>query len=218
MEGFRFSAQEIQSFISDEDYSLYQKAILSREAQDWYKAGDAFDVTYTGSWGDALFSGIKPNPEDMYEFSLTCLYYGVPNSMVPELYKMDMPRNKNRFLVSCELYLKALEANPDHYFANIQLATALTAALQISASVLYWLKALEINKKDTIAALFADCQGKFHRGDAANAVVTILSEEKTQGERVLKSLLAKPSFSSQCFEARDLLKSSPFISRHVKNL
>lgn len=214
MEKFLYSDADLKD-LNETGYELYQIALESSKSEDWYKAGEIYDLTYTGAWGDLIFSGIKVGT---YEFKCSPLYLGLQGLIErqqEEFFEEMLSTNKRKLVVSCEFYLKALEIDANHFYANIQLATALTAALQVFPACTYWEKSLRLNSKTALKALSADLMAKYHRRVATELVATVLEDDKSKITDMLNRVRSNEYFIEQVVSARSLLSSSPYISSKI---
>ncbi|PSF30244.1 hypothetical protein C7H19_23990 [Aphanothece hegewaldii CCALA 016] len=215
MAPFIFPDEKLKK-LSEEGYQLYQLATQSCDAQDWYKAGDKYDVTYTGLWGDVLFSGVQFGTT---QFVMTGLALSLPflsKEEEKEMFEKSLLAKREMLVVSCEFYLKAIEIEPNHFYANLQLATALTAALQVIPGCLYWSKALQLRQADALRALTADSMAKFHRGIATHLVILDLKDNQAKMQAAVSKVQSNFTFLEQMRVATDLLRSSPYIRSRIE--
>ncbi len=185
---------------------------------DWYKAGDKYDVTYTGLWGDVLFSGVQFGTP---LFAMTGLDLPLPFLSQEDkrtIFEKGLSENREKLIVSCEFYLKAIEINPKHFYANLQLASALTAALQVLPGSLYWGKAILLNQAETLKALNADSMGKFYRIYALELVMLVLEDNQAKIQAAIPKFKSDLDFLKQMKIATDVLKYSPYIKSRINNL
>jgi len=210
---FLYSDNELKE-LDENGYSLYLVAKQRNSSDDWYQAGDKYDKIYIGIWGDYLFSGIKFGTREFVQSGLSgfLTYLEQTQEMI---FDISLLQNKRRLIVSCEFYLKAIELNSSHYFANLQLATALTAALQIASSCVYWKRCIQLNKSDTLRALAADSMCPLYRGIATKIVIMFLDGNQSKMQNTLAQLQSDKSFAEQMREARTLLESSPYIKSRI---
>lgn len=211
--------------ISQEGYALYQKALKTGYATDYWKAGSQYDTAYTGLWGDILFSGIEYEKLDEAQFlALTGLDFSkLPLENRRESLYQCMAWKRNSLVISCALYLKSLEIDPNHFLANLQLAGALTASLQIAAAEFFWRRSLLLNREDTIRAIIADSMAKFHRGSAMKLITLLLNPNPNVPEiQALLQALCKDqhlsSFRSQVSFGQQIMLLSPYIQLKIGHL
>lgn len=188
--------------LNPEGFELYQQAESNPSAEYYFKAGEAYDRSYESRWGDYIFAG-----STWQEFIQNL---GLSPTVVRESdVKKLMLTSQESLVISCECYIKALQQDPNHYFANLHLATALTAALQVEASIPYWAKALKLKVGDTVRALVADSQGPNNKGVATKLVTEYLG----LGQLNYTSLLFNPDtrvygeIAVQADKALDIFKS-----------
>ena len=188
--------------LDSKGYELYQQAESNPSAANYFKAGEAYDRSYESRWGDYVFAG-----SSWQEF--------IPNlGLSPKIaresnVKKLMTESQESLVISCGCYIKALRQDSSHYFANLHLATALTAALQVEASIAYWANALKLQPRDTLRALVADSQGPNNKGVATKLVTEYLG----LGQLNYTALLLEPDtkiygeIALQADKALDILKS-----------
>ncbi|AFZ15157.1 hypothetical protein Cri9333_4372 [Crinalium epipsammum PCC 9333] len=216
MAQFLFPDEKLKK-ISEDGYQLYQVAKQSCDAQDWYKAGDKYDATYTGLWGDVLFSGVQFGTPQFAQTGLDFMFFDLSQENNRIIFEKSLSAMREKVIVSCEFYLKALEINPNHFLANLQLATALTAALQVISGILYWSKALQLNQEAASRGLTADSMASFHRGVATQLVILALEGNQAKMLTAIKKVDSNLEFFEQMRIATDLLKSSPYIKSRIKD-
>jgi tetratricopeptide (TPR) repeat protein len=153
----RAFSEEKMKEINSKGYELYQQAVSQPSAEAFFKAGEAYDRSYSSFWGDNVFGGVD------YRSFLANL--GV-SSIGEAGAKQMIETAQESLVISCECYVKALSTNPDHYWSNLYLATALAASLQVDAALSYWRKSLQLNQPDTSQALKGDSMGFDHRSVA----------------------------------------------------
>ena len=232
---------EKMSKLDSNGFELYQLAESNPSAQNYFKAGEVYDRSYESKWGDYIFAG-----RSWQEFIRN--YAGFFPDYVTEDHVREMIKNSQESLViSCECYIKALQQDSNHYFANLHLATALTAALQVEASIPYWAKSLSLRSSDTVGALVADCLGPNNKGIATKLVCEYLglghlnatnllsnADTKIYGEVALKventlndlkyllpenyRLINIQSYTEQKKFANSLLISSPLLISNIEYL
>jgi len=197
--------------LSEDGHNLYQLAKQDSNSENWYKAGDEYDNSYTGLWGDALFAGIEFGTHQLVLSGLSDLIPYLSEEEQKKFFEDSLLENRRRLVVSCEFYLKAIEIDSNHFYANLQLASALTAALQVIPACAYWQKAIQLNKPDALRALTADSMAKFHRGIATRLVVAALEGKQSKKQDAVAQLRYSPSFFEQMELAKAMLESSPYI-------
>ncbi len=196
--------------LNSKGYELYQQAEKEQSAEIFFKAGDAYDRSYSSFWGDNVFGGV-----DYQAFLANFL--GRMGRFVGEEGAKEIIKNAQESLViSCEFYLRSISINPNYYDSYLRLATALTVALQVDAAIIYWRKLLqiidsEILKAEILKALLADSMGWDHRSTATKEVIYRLG------------LGGYPqTFSPQYIEqkaiALNMLQSSPYLVTHIHGL
>jgi len=234
-----FSTEKMSALSSD-GFQVYQNAESNPSAEKFFKAGEAYDRSYESKWGDYIFAGGR-----WQEFIEN---FGLSSEFIPEEgAKKFIRESQESLVVSCECYIKALKQNPNHYFANLHLATALTAALQVEAAIPYWAKSLQLKSADTMRALVADSQGLNNKGVGTRLVTEYLGlgqlsysnllfndESKIYGEialRIDNALNILRSLSPQNYKqtsvqfyvkqrkfANNLLMSSPLVRNTIEYL
>lgn len=213
-EKFLYSDKDLKK-LSEDGHNLYQLAKQDSNSENWYKAGDKYDSSYTGLWGDALFAGIEFGTN---QFALSGLSIPTPYLSEKEqknIFEDSLSENRRRLVVSCEFYLKAIEIDPNHFYANLQLASALTAALQVTPAYTYWKKSIQLNESVALSALTADSMAKFYRGIATRLVVTALEGNQSKMQDATTQLQSNSSFFEQMELAKALLESSPYIKSKI---
>jgi len=216
VERFLFSEEDLKK-LSQDGFAFYQRANQTQDSDDWCNAAGKYDCTYTGLWGDVLFSGIKVGTE---QFELSGVTYGLGSLSQEDqkkYFEAALPVVRQSFIVSCEFYLKAIEINPNNFFANLKLATALTAALKIIPSCGYWRKSLQLDQPSAVRALSADSEAKFHRGTATQLVILALDGKQSIFNQTLQMLQSDLTFCEQVRLAKDLLESSPYVKSRIVN-
>lgn len=214
-EEFLYSDKDLKK-LSEDGHNLYKMAEQDLNSENWYKAGDKYDSSYTGAWGDALFAGIEFGTD---QFAFSGLSIPIPYLSQEEkknIFEDSLSESKCRLVVSCEFYLKAIEIDPNHFYANLQLASALTAALQVTPACAYWKKSIQLNKSVALAALTADSMAKFHRGTATRLVITALEGDQSKMQDAITQLQFNSSFFEQMELAKVLLESSPYIKSRIE--
>lgn len=165
-ENYAFSKESMER-ISSKGYQIYQKAEEEKNADLFYKAGEAFDRSFVGFWGDYVFGEVSH--ADIIN------NLGVPKNTLNKNDVEELIKEQQKSLVfSCECYVRCLQLDLNHYEANLKLATALTAALQVNAALPYWHKALTLNRARTLEALVADSSSFGYRGVAAKETIKYL--------------------------------------------
>lgn len=240
-----FSAEKMASY-SSEGFELFQKALSNPEL--FFQAGNKYDYSYKSMYGDYVFAGASP---EEYLRNL-----GIPTSSMREAKGERYVKESGERLIkighesltiSCECYVKALQIDPNHYYANLYLATALTAALQVEAAIPYWVKSLSLDFRPTYNNLIADSEGPNNKGVATRLVTNslglgqlrfsnLLDNDQTKliGEIVIKSTQAiamlnssdqgfyEQHTSNTYFEQKELanklLTSSPLLCKEIKYL
>lgn len=200
-----FSSEKMEHINSD-GYKLYRRGEETQNSELFYKAGEAYDRSYDAFWGDHVFGKTD------YRSFLDNL--GLSEGIVDEEGVKELIKAQQESLaVSCECYAKCLALEPNHYKANLRLATALTVALQVDVSLPYWRKALAINRSDTLQALIADSTGFNHRSIAAKEVIKHLKLQQSDHPEWAGSLAAFGEVINQ-FEASDKTqKNSSFLQQ-----
>jgi len=174
-------SKEKMADINQKGYELYQQAQAQQDPELYFEAGENYDRSYDSIWGDNIFAG-RSWREVINNF-------GLPPEMVGETGVQKLIQTAQESLVvSCECYIMALSIAPDHFMANLHLATALTAGLQVRAALPYWAKSLDLNYSDALRALVADSDGLFNKGEATKAVTELLG----LGQLSYASLMALP--------------------------
>lgn len=198
----RAFSEEKMKEINSQAYELYQQAVSQPSTEAFFKAGEAYDRSYSSFWGDNVFGGVD------YRSFLANL--GV-SSIGEAGAKQMIETAQESLVISCECYVKALSTNPDHYWSNLHLATALAASLQVDAALSYWRKSLQLNQPDTSQALLGDSMGFDHRSVAVKEIIYRLG------------LGGFPqSFSSTYQQQKAIaskkLRSSPYLVKNIHGL
>jgi len=196
-----FSEEKMKE-INSQGYQLYQQAVSQPSTEAFLKAGLAYDRSYNSFWGDNVFGGVD------YRSFLANL--GV-SSIGEAGAKQMIETAQESLVISCECYVKALSTNPDHYWSNLHLATALAASLQVDAALLYWRKSLQLNQRDTSQALLGDSMGFDHRSVAVKEIIYRLG------------LGGFPQSFSSAYQqqkaiASKKLRSSPYLVKNIHGL
>lgn len=191
-----------------EGYKLYQQAEQSRDPALFFQAGEMYDRSYNSFWGDGIFSG---NYDRNFIGSLGISIEGVGMEMAKQQAAKIIKNSRESLVVSCECYLKTIKLDPSHYWATLKLATALTAALQIQASLTYWQQALNLEKQDTLSALKADSMGFDNRSTAAKEVMYQLGLGGS-------SQAFDANFIKQQAIAKKLLCANSYLLRNIPDL
>lgn len=189
-------------------YQLYETAKLQSNCEQYYQAGEAYDHSYNSFWGDGIFAG-QYDRHFFEQLGISAKNGGAEQAK--ESAKRIMAHARESLMISCQCYVQALSLNPDHYWANLKLATALTAALQINACLSYWKQALKLNESDTSRALFADSMGFDYRSIATKEVIYRL------GLGGLSQNLS-PNFIQKQQLARKLLRSNGYLIQKIPEL
>ncbi|MGC9525732.1 MAG: Yip1 family protein [Limnospira sp.] len=191
-----------------EGYKLYQQAEQSRDSALFFQAGEMYDRSYSSFWGDGIFSG---NYDRHFIGSLGISIEGVGMEIAKQQATKIIKNSRESLVISCECYLKTIKLDPEHYWATLKLATALTAALQIEASLTYWRQALNLDKRDTLSALTADSMGFDNRSTAAKEVMYKLGLGSSSQE-------FDANFIKQQAIAKKLLCANPYLLAHIPTL
>jgi len=189
-------------------YKLYETAKLQSNCEQYYQAGEAYDHSYNSFWGDGIFAG-QYDRHFFEQLGISAKNLGAEQAQ--ESAKRIMAHARESLMISCQCYLQALSLNPDHYWANLKLATALTAALQINACLSYWKQALKLNESDTSRALFADSMGFDYRSIATKEVIYRLGLGGS-------SQNLSPNFIQKQKLARKLLRSNGYLIQKIPEL
>ena len=189
-------------------YKIYETAKLQSNCEQYYQAGEAYDHSYNSFWGDGIFAG-QYDRHFFEQLGISAKNGGAEQAK--ESAKRIMAHARESLMISCQCYVQALSLNPDHYWANLKLATALTAALQINACLSYWKQALKLNESDTSRALFADSMGFDYRSIATKEVIYRL------GLGGLSQNLS-PNFIQKQQLARKLLRSNGYLIQKIPAL
>lgn len=191
-----------------EGYKLYQQAEKSQDSALFFQAGEMYDRSYSSFWGDGIFSG---NYDRNFIRNLGISIDGVGMEMAKQQAVNIIKNSRESLVVSCECYLKTIKLDPSHYWATLRLATALTAALQIQASLTYWQQALNLEKGDTLSALKADSMGFDNRSTAAKEVMYQLGLGSS-------SQAFDANFVKQQAIAKKLLCANTYLLRNIPDL
>jgi hypothetical protein len=148
---------------SVDGYKQYQEALIQKDAELFYKAGEEYDRSYNAINGDIVFSGCSKQGF-AFNFGMNVDYFD-DNDFISLLDKMQ-----KSLVFSCHCYFKALEINPNHYMANLKLATALTTALKVPYAKFFWMKSLQLDQKGTTRAIVSDANGLGLKGFASKAI------------------------------------------------
>lgn len=189
-------------------YKLYETAKLQSNCEQYYQAGEAYDHSYNSFWGDGIFAG-QYDQHFFEQLGISAKNGGAEQAQ--ESAKRIMAHARESLMISCQCYVQALSLNPDHYWANLKLATALTAALQINASLSYWKQALKLNESDTSRAIFADSMGFDYRSIAMKEVIYRLGLGGS-------SQNLSPNFIKKQELARKLLRSNAYLIQKIPEL
>jgi len=189
-------------------YKLYETAKLQSNCEQYYQAGEAYDHSYSSFWGDGIFAG-QYDRHFFEQLGISAKNLGAEQAQ--ESAKRIMAHARESLMISCQCYLQALSLNPDHYWANLKLATALTAALQINACLSYWKQALKLNESDTSRAIFADSMGFDYRSIATKEVIYRLGLGGS-------SQNLSPNFIQKQKLARKLLRSNGYLIQKIPEL
>ncbi|HAN73373.1 MAG TPA: hypothetical protein DCQ63_03080 [Planktothrix sp. UBA8402] len=189
-------------------YQLYETAKLQSNCEQYYQAGEAYDHSYSSFWGDGIFAG-QYDRHFFEQLGISAKNLGAEQAQ--ESAKRIMAHARESLMISCQCYLQALSLNPDHYWANLKLATALTAALQINACLSYWKQALKLNESDTSRAIFADSMGFDYRSIATKEVIYRLGLGGS-------SQNLSPNFIQKQKLARKLLRSNGYLIQKIPEL
>jgi len=191
-----------------EGYKLYQQAEKSQDSALFFQAGEMYDRSYSSFWGDGIFSG---NYDRNFIRNLGISIDGVGMEMAKQQAVNIIKNSRESLVVSCECYLKTIKLDPSHYWATLRLATALTAALQIQASLTYWQQALNLEKQDTLSAIKADSMGFDNRSTAAKEVMYQLGLGDS-------SQAFDANFVKQQAIAKKLLCANTYLLRNIPDL
>jgi hypothetical protein len=191
-----------------EGYKLYQQAEQSRDPALFFQAGEMYDRSYNSFWGDGIFSG---NYDRNFISSLGISIEGVGMEMAKQQAVNIIKNSRESLVISCECYLKTIKLDSSHYWATLKLATALTASLQIQASLTYWQQALNLEKGDTVSALKADSMGFDNRSTAAKEVMYQLGLGGS-------SQAFDANFIKQQAIAKKLLCANSYLLRNIPDL
>lgn len=208
---------------SVDGYKLYQEALIQEDAQLFYKAGEKYDRSYNAINGDIVFSGCSKQ-DFAFNFGINIDYFD-DNDFISLLDKMQ------KFLVfSCHCYFKALEINPNHYMANLKLATALTTALKVPYAKFFWMKALNLDQKGTIRAIVSDANGPGLKGFASKVIFQNF-KEKLDPEQVAtaamfagnnhlnpNSNINKRIFMEQLSKAKNIFQADDYVTNKLEKM
>ncbi|OIP69362.1 MAG: hypothetical protein AUK43_13025 [Oscillatoriales cyanobacterium CG2_30_40_61] len=194
--------------LNPKGFAVYEQAQAELNSEKLFQAGEAYDHSYNSFWGDGIFAG-QYDRHFFEQLGISAKNGGAEQAQ--ESAKRIMAHARESLMISCQCYLQALSLNPDHYWANLKLATALTAALQINASLSYWKQALKLNESDTSRALFADSMGFDYRSIATKEVIYRL------GLGGLSQNLS-PNFIQKQKLARKLLRSNGYLIQKIPEL
>lgn len=196
-----FSEEKLKE-INPKGYELYEQAVSQPSAEAFLKAGLAYDRSYSSFWGDNVFGGA-----DYHSFLANLGVSSIGEAGAKEMIETA----QDSLVISCECYVNALSTNPDCYWSNLHLATALAASLQVNAALPYWRKSLQINQSDTSQALLGDSMGFNHRSVAVKEIIYRLG---------LGSF--PQSFSSAYQQQKAIaskkLRSSPYLVNNINGL
>ncbi len=189
-------------------YKLYKIAKFQSNSEQYYQAGEAYDHSYDSFWGDCIFA----EKYDRYFFEKMGIFaQDVGAEQAKERAKKIMLHARESLVISCQCYLQALSLDPNHYWANLKLATALTASLQTNASLSYWKQALNLNKMDTSRAILADSMGFDYRSIAAKEVIHSLGLGGASPH-------FPPNFLHKQLLAQKLLCSNAYVAKKIPEL
>lgn len=196
-----FSEKKMK-LINSKGYELYKQAVSQPSSEAFLKAGLPYDHSYSSFWGDNVFGGVD------YRSFLANL--GV-SSIGEAGAKQMIETAQESLVISCECYVKALSTNPDCYWSNLHLATALSASLQVDAALPYWRQCLQLNQSDTSQALLGDSMGFDHRSVAVKEIIYRLG------------LGGFPQSFSSAYQqqkaiASKQLRSSPYLVNNIHGL
>ncbi|MCT7990612.1 hypothetical protein [Laspinema olomoucense] len=198
----RAFSEEKMKEINSKGYELYKQAVSQPSTEAFLKAGLAYDHSYSSFWGDNVFGGVD------YQSFLTSL--GV-SSIGEAGAKQMIETAQESLVISCEFYIEALSTNPEHYWSNLHLATALAASLQVDAALPYWRKSLQLNQPDTSQALLGDSMGFDHRSIAVKEIIYRL------GLGGLPQSFSS-AYQQQKAIASKKLRSSPYLVNNIHGL
>ena len=194
--------------LNPQGFAIYEQAQAELNSEKLFQAGEAYDHSYSSFWGDGIFAG-QYDRHFFEQLGISAKNLGAEQAQ--ESAKRIMAHARESLMISCQCYMQALSLNPDHYWANLKLATALTAALQINASLSYWKQALKLNESDTSRALFADSMGFDYRSIAAKEVIYRLGLGGS-------SQNLSPNFIQKQQLARKLLRSNGYLIQKIPEL
>lgn len=194
--------------LNPEGYKLYQKAEQSQDPHIFFQAGEMYDRSYSSFWGDGIFSGNY----DRHFIKMLGISIDVVGMETAKQEATTIIKNsRDSLVISCLCYLKAIKLDSNHYWSTLKLATALTAALQIEASLTYWRQALNLEKQDTLSALTADSMGFDNRSTAAKEVMYKLGLGSNPQD-------FDSHFLKQQAIAKKLLCDHPYLSDNIPKL
>jgi len=194
--------------LNPQGFAMYEQAQAELNSEKLFQAGEAYDHSYSSFWGDGIFAG-QYDRHFFEQLGISAKNGGAEQAK--ESAKRIMAHARESLMISCQCYVQALSLNPDHYWANLKLATALTAALQINASLSYWKQALKLNESDTSRALFADSMGFDYRSIATKEVIYRLGLGGS-------SQNLSPNFIQKQELARKLLRSNAYLIQKIPEL
>lgn len=194
--------------LNPQGFAIYEQAQAELNYEKLFQAGEAYDHSYSSFWGDGIFAG-QYDRHFFEQLGISAKNGGAEQAK--ESAKRIMAHARESLMISCQCYVQALSLNPDHYWANLKLATALTAALQINASLSYWKQALKLNESDTCRALFADSMGFDYRSIATKEVIYRLGLGGS-------SQNLSPNFIQKQELARKLLRSNAYLIQKIPEL
>lgn len=194
--------------LNPQGFAIYEKAQAELNSEKLFQAGEAYDHSYNSFWGDGIFAG-QYDRHFFEQLGISAKNGGAEQAQ--ESAKRIMAHARESLMISCQCYVQALSLNPDHYWANLKLATALTAALQINACLSYWKQALKLNESDTSRALFADSMGFDYRSIATKEVIYRLGLGGS-------SQNLSPNFIQKQQLARKLLRSNGYLIQKIPEL
>lgn len=191
-----------------EGYKVYQQAEQSQDPNIFFQAGEMYDRSYSSFWGDGIFSG----KYDRHFIRMLGISIDVVGMETAKQEATTIIKNsRDSLVISCLCYRKAIKLDSSHYWATLKLATALTAALQIEASLTYWRQALNLNQRDTLSALTADSMGFDNRSTAAKEVMYKLGLGSNPQQ-------FDSNFIKQQAIAKKLLCDNPYLSDNIPKL
>ncbi|MGB2924917.1 MAG: leucine-rich repeat domain-containing protein [Limnothrix sp.] len=213
----------LKELSSVDGYKLYQEALIQKDAELFYKAGEKYDRSYNAINGDIIFSGCSKQ-EFASNFGIDIDYFD-DNDFVSLLDKMQ------KFLVfSCHCYFKALEINPNHYMANLKLATALTTALKVPYAKFFWMKSLQLDQKGTIRAIVSDANGPGLKGFASKVIFLKFKDELDPQQVATAAMFAgnnhlNPNsninqrlFMEQLSKAKNIFQADDYVTNKLEKM